>query len=93
MGLDRERGRPLMPSGFNLEEKDMQHTDDCQAGRTQGYVICHNRRNAPRISVQVCERACRCKDTCEEYRFYVRSHEKRPPVPPVFGEQGAVFQQ
>ena len=42
-----------------------------QENRDQAYIICDHRRNAPRISVKVCERSCKMKDCCVEYKLYL----------------------
>jgi hypothetical protein len=31
------------------------------------YVVCHKKRNAPRLSIRICEEKCECKNDCKEY--------------------------
>ncbi len=70
----------------------MKQTVIHQISKREGYVICSNRRNAPRISVQVCERACLSKDTCEEYRLYMSVRDKQRTLPFALAKQGAACQ-
>lgn len=34
------------------------------------YILCGNRKNTPRISIEVCERGCRLKEKCKQYRIF-----------------------
>jgi putative component of membrane protein insertase Oxa1/YidC/SpoIIIJ protein YidD len=34
------------------------------------YIICYRRKNAPRLSVMICERNCRFKTECQEYKMF-----------------------
>lgn len=34
------------------------------------YILCGNRKNTPRISIEVCERSCRLKERCKQYRTF-----------------------
>lgn len=34
------------------------------------YILCGNRKNTPRISIEVCERSCRLKEKCKQYRTF-----------------------
>lgn len=31
------------------------------------YIVCHKKRNAPRVHVRVCQTKCDSKDLCKEY--------------------------
>ena len=34
------------------------------------YIVCHKKRNNPRMDIRICERKCALKDDCEAYRSY-----------------------
>lgn len=53
----------------------MEQTLDHQTqGKNSGcYIVCLHRKNSPRISVEICERNCRFKDRCKEYREFFQS--------------------
>lgn len=34
------------------------------------YIVCHKKRNNPRVDVRICERKCPEKDFCTEYCAY-----------------------
>lgn len=36
------------------------------------YVVCHKKRNNPRMDVRICEKKCPEKDLCTEYCAYHR---------------------
>lgn len=31
------------------------------------YIVCHQKRNNPRVDIRICEKKCPKKDTCQEY--------------------------
>lgn len=31
------------------------------------YIVCHQKRNNPRMDVRICQRKCDLKDDCEDY--------------------------
>ena len=36
------------------------------------YIVCHKKRNAPRLNVRICQEKCLLKDECEEYLTYIK---------------------
>ncbi len=71
-----------------MKEAAAQHVE-----QTQGYVICANRKNAPRISVHVCERACRSKNDCEEYQLFLTGESKQKGLLFSIRDQRVICQQ
>ena len=45
------------------------------------YIVCHRKRNNPRMDVRICENKCPEKDTCEEFQAYHKTmmQEEAPP--------------
>jgi hypothetical protein len=37
-----------------------------------GYIVCPNKRNAPRVNVLVCRERCPMKEECPAYAEYVQ---------------------
>jgi len=35
------------------------------------YIVCHKKRNAPRINIIICEEKCPLKNKCKEYSDYL----------------------
>jgi len=35
------------------------------------YIVCHKKRNAPRINIRICEEKCPLKNECKEYSGYL----------------------
>ncbi len=31
------------------------------------YIVCHKKRNNPRMDIRICERKCSSKEDCKEY--------------------------
>ena len=31
------------------------------------YIVCHKKRNNPRMNVRICQKKCQLKDDCKEY--------------------------
>ncbi len=44
------------------------------------YIICHKKRNTPRLSVTICEEKCPHKDQCKEYLAYSNVGIKQTPT-------------
>jgi hypothetical protein len=40
------------------------------------YIVCHKKRNNPRMDVRICENRCSLKEECEEFLAH---HEIAPP--------------
>ena len=34
------------------------------------YIVCHRKRNNPRMDVRICEKKCHSKEACREYTAY-----------------------
>jgi hypothetical protein len=34
------------------------------------YIVCHKKRNNPRMDVRICEKKCALKEDCKEYISY-----------------------
>ena len=48
------------------------------------YIVCHNKRNSPRMNVRVCREKCPLKEECKEYMDYLKaSAEEKHALPPV----------
>lgn len=47
------------------------------------YIVCHKKRNNPRIHVRICEKKCSLRADCEEYLTYCRlvGENKSPSLP------------
>lgn len=39
------------------------------------YILCHRKRNLPRVDVRVCEQRCQDREVCKEFRAYQSSRE------------------
>jgi hypothetical protein len=54
------------------------------------YIVCHKKRNNPRMDVRICQAKCDLKDDCKEYISYVKFlvQDKNPALstdPPAMG--------
>lgn len=48
------------------------------------YIVCHNKRNSPRMNVRVCIEKCPLKDECKEYRNHLKaSADKKQALLPI----------
>jgi hypothetical protein len=53
------------------------------------YIVCRKKRNAPRLSVRVCQERCTLKNKCNEYVAYLKvpikqeQHSVSPENTPV----------
>ncbi len=45
------------------------------------YIVCHRKRNSPRLSVRICEERCEYKNQCKEYLDYINSPINQKPLP------------
>lgn len=36
------------------------------------YIVCHRKRNSPRLNVRVCREKCPYKENCKEYLDYLK---------------------
>ena len=39
------------------------------------YIVCHKKRNNPRMDVRICQKKCDLKDDCQEYQEYISFHK------------------
>ena len=37
------------------------------------YVVCHKKRNNPRMDIRICQEKCHLKDNCGEYIAYLKT--------------------
>jgi hypothetical protein len=37
------------------------------------YIVCHNKRNSPRLNVRICQEKCPLKNKCKEYMAYMKA--------------------
>jgi len=37
------------------------------------YIVCHSKRNSPRLNVRICQEKCLLKDKCKEYMAYLNA--------------------
>ncbi len=46
------------------------------------YIVCHKKRNNPRMDVRICQARCDVKDDCKEYISYLKVlvQDKNPPL-------------
>jgi len=45
------------------------------------YIVCHKKRNAPRINVRICQEKCPLKNECEGYSGYLKVSVIQNPIP------------
>ena len=45
------------------------------------YIVCHKKRNSPRLNVRICEERCEYKNDCKEYLDYLRLPVNQKPLP------------
>jgi hypothetical protein len=45
------------------------------------YIVCHKKRNAPRINVRICQEKCPLKSECQEYSGYLKVSVIQKPIP------------
>jgi hypothetical protein len=36
------------------------------------YIVCHRKRNSPRLNVRICQEKCPFKEDCKEYMAYLK---------------------
>ena len=36
------------------------------------YIVCHRKRNSPRLSIRICEEKCPFKEACKEYTTHLK---------------------
>jgi hypothetical protein len=46
------------------------------------YLVCHRKRNNPRMDVRICEKKCPWKEDCQEYIQYHKglAQNETPPL-------------
>jgi hypothetical protein len=45
------------------------------------YIVCHRKRNAPRINVRLCHEKCPFRNDCKEYMDYLKVTVIHKPIP------------
>ena len=45
------------------------------------YVVCHKKRNAPRLNTRICQEKCPLKNECKEYLSTLNGALKQGQVP------------
>jgi hypothetical protein len=45
------------------------------------YIVCHKKRNSPRLNVRICQEKCPFKDDCKEYLAYQKMSVRAGQVP------------
>ena len=45
------------------------------------YIVCHQKRNNPRIDIRICEKKCTGKDDCKAYLDFHRLALQNPSAP------------
>jgi hypothetical protein len=45
------------------------------------YIVCHKKRNAPRLDVRVCQQKCPLKNECQSYLAYVKPPVDKEEIP------------
>jgi len=38
------------------------------------YIVCHRKRNSPRLNVRVCQEKCPFREDCKAYMDYLKMH-------------------
>ena len=41
------------------------------------YIVCHKKRNAPRMNVYICQKKCPFKNECEGYLAHIKTQVNR----------------
>jgi hypothetical protein len=41
------------------------------------YIVCHKKRNNPRMNVRICEKKCDLRNECQEYLSYRRADDRK----------------
>ena len=44
------------------------------------YIVCHRKRNSPRLNVRICQERCAYKSDCKEYLAYIRLPINQKPL-------------
>ena len=55
------------------------------------YIVCHKKRNAPRMNIRVCQKKCSLKEDCEEYLAYVKTPGTQKQVSVSAGSPAVAF--
>lgn len=45
------------------------------------YIVCHKKRNAPRINIRICQEKCPFKNECQDYSSYLKVSVSQKPIP------------
>ena len=45
------------------------------------YIVCHKKRNSPRLNVRICQEKCLLKNECKEYAAYLSLAVNHKPSP------------
>ena len=49
------------------------------------YIVCHKKRNNPRVDVRICELKCQLKSDCKEFASQQSTPADKSPADPVPG--------
>jgi len=44
------------------------------------YIVCHNKRNSPRLNVRICLEKCPLRHECKEYKAYLKASREKTQV-------------
>jgi hypothetical protein len=47
------------------------------------YIVCHKKRNSPRLNVRICQEKCPLKDGCKEYLAFLEAPVAQEQVSPT----------
>ena len=45
------------------------------------YIVCHKKRNNPRMDVRICQKKCPLKDDCEDYISFHKVETRDKDIP------------
>jgi len=51
------------------------------------YIVCHKKRNNPRMNIQICQKKCTEKEDCQEYISCARTALEPKDILPSDGQQ------
>ena len=53
-----------------------------EENRMSYYIVCHKKRNNPRVNIQICQKKCTEKEDCKEYISCTRTAIQREDITP-----------
>ncbi len=51
------------------------------------YIVCHRKRNAPRINIRVCREKCPSSGTCRDFLAWTQAARAHEAVPAMTGKE------